>query len=63
MDSIQIWHVVVNGIEGVSYFKVALNSHVSKNYVEFKFFYFSIAYTEGNSRNFIQVLHVNVRLQ
>ena len=33
------------------------------NYVEFKFFHFSIAYTEGNSRNFIQVLHVYVRLQ
>ena len=28
MDSIQIWHVVVTGIEGVCYFKVALNSHV-----------------------------------
>ena len=57
MGSIQIWHVVVTGIEGVSYFKVPLNSH------EFKFFHFSIAYNEGNSRNFIQVLHVYVRLQ
>ena len=28
MDSIQIWHVVVTGIQGVSYFKVTLNSHV-----------------------------------
>ena len=63
MDSIQIWHVVVSSFEGVSYFKVTLNSHVLKNYVEFKFFHFSIAYTEGNSRNFIQVLHVYVRLQ
>ena len=28
MDSIQIWHVVVTGIQGVFYFKVTLNSHV-----------------------------------
>ena len=27
-DSIQIWHVVVTGIQGVSYSKVTLNSHV-----------------------------------
>ena len=27
-DSIQIWHVVVTGIQGVSYFKVTLNSYV-----------------------------------
>ena len=27
-DSIKIWHVVVTGIQGVSYFKVTLNSHV-----------------------------------
>ena len=50
-DSIQIWHVVVTGIQGVSYFKVTLNSHVQKNYVEFKFFYFFIEYTEDNLRN------------
>ena len=27
-DSIQIWHVVVTGFQGVPYFKVTLNSHV-----------------------------------
>ena len=59
-DSIQIWHVVVTGIQGVPYIKVTLNSHVQKNYVEFKFFYFSIEYTEDNLRNFIQILHVYV---
>ena len=32
----------------MSYFKVTLNSHAQKNYVEFKFFYFSIEYTEDN---------------
>ena len=26
--SIHIWHVVVTGIQGVSYFKVTLNSHL-----------------------------------
>ena len=50
----------VTGIQGVYYFKVTLNSHVQKNYVEFKFFYFSIEYTEDNLRNFIEVLHVYV---
>ena len=39
-DSIQIWHVVVTGFQGVPYFKVTLNSHVLKRYVEFKFFTF-----------------------
>ena len=52
--------MVVTGIQGVFYLKVTLNSHVQKNYVEFKFFYFSIEYTEDNLRNFIQVLHVYV---
>ena len=37
---IQIWHVVVTGFQGVPYFKVTLNSHVLKSYVEFKFFTF-----------------------
>ena len=59
-DSIQIWHVVVTGFQGVRYFKVTLNSHVLKSYVEFKFFYFSVKYTEDNSRNFIHILHVYV---
>ena len=27
-EFIQIWHVVVTGIQGVSYFKVTLNSHL-----------------------------------
>ena len=27
-DSIQIWHLVVTGIQGVSYSKVTINSHV-----------------------------------
>ena len=27
-DSIQIWHVVVTGIQGVPCFKMTLNSHV-----------------------------------
>ena len=27
-DSIQIWHLVVTGFQGVPYFKVTLNSHV-----------------------------------
>ena len=59
-DSIQIWHVVVTGIEGVSYFKVTSNFHVQKNYVEFYFFYFSIEYAEDNLRNFLQVFHIYV---
>ena len=33
MDSIQIWHVVATGFQGVPYFKVALNSHVLKSYL------------------------------
>ena len=52
--------MVVTGIQGVSYSKVTLNSHVYKNYIEFKFFYFSIDNTEDNLRNFIQVLRVYV---
>ena len=40
MDEIQIWHVDVTGTEGVPYFKVTLNSHVQKNYAEFKLFIF-----------------------
>ena len=35
MDSIQIWHVLVTGFQGVPYFKVTLNSHVLKGYIEF----------------------------
>ena len=30
--------MVVTGFQGVPYFKVTLNSHVLKSYVEFKFF-------------------------
>ena len=48
--------MVVTGIQGMSYSKVTLNTHIQKNYVEFKFFYFSIEYTEDNLRNF----HSNV---
>ena len=40
MDYIQIWHVVVTGIQGVSHFKVTLNSYVWKNYAEFWLFIF-----------------------
>ena len=58
-DSIQIWHVVVTGFQGVPYFKVTLTSHVLKNYVEFMF-YVSLEYTENNFRDFIQILHVYV---
>ena len=54
MDSIQIWHVVVTGVQGVFYFKVTLNSHVYKNYVELKLFIFPEV-AEDNLRNFIQI--------
>ena len=57
-DSIQIVHVVVTGFQGVPYFKVTLNSHVLKSYIEFTLF--SIEYTGNNLRNFIQILHVYV---
>ena len=33
MDSIQIWHVVVTGFQGVPFFKVTLNSHTLKSYL------------------------------
>ena len=60
-DSIQIWHVVVIGFQGLPYFKVTLNSDVLKsNLLSLHFFYFSIGYTENNLRNFIQILHVYV---
>ena len=39
MDSIQIWHVLVTGFRGVPYFKVTLNSHVLKGYIEFTLFF------------------------
>ena len=39
-DSIQIWHVVVTGVQGVSYFKVTLNSHVQRIMLSFSFFIF-----------------------
>ena len=39
MDSIQIWHVLVTGFQGVPYFKVTLNSHVLKGYIEFTLFF------------------------
>ena len=58
MDSIQIWHVLVTGFQGVPNFKVTLNSHVLKGYIELH--YFSIEYTGNNLRNFIQILHVYV---
>ena len=60
MDSIQIWHVLVTGFRGVPYFKVTLNSHVLKGYIEFTLFFnivYSIEYTRNN---FIQILHVYV---
>ena len=58
MDSIQIWHVLVTGFQGVPYFKVTLNSHVLK--VILSLHYFSIEYTGNNLRNFIQILYVYV---
>ena len=33
MDSIQIYHMVVTGFQGVPYFKVTLNWHVLKSYL------------------------------
>ena len=39
MESVQILHVIVTSFEGVPYFKVTLNSHVKKTYVQFTFFY------------------------
>ena len=53
MDLIQIWHAVVASFEGVPYFKVTLNSHEYKTYVQFTCFAFSMEYTESNFRNFI----------
>ena len=38
-NSIQIWHVVVTGFQGVPCFKVTLNSCVLKSYVEFTLFF------------------------
>ena len=38
-DSIQIWHVLVTGFQVLTYFKVALNSHVLKSYVNFTLFF------------------------
>ena len=58
MDSIQIWHVLVTNFRGVPYFKVTLNSHVLKGYIEFTLFFNE--YTGNNLRNFIQILHVYV---
>ena len=40
VTSFQIWHVAVTSFQDVPYFKVTLNSHVQKNYVEFKFLFF-----------------------
>ena len=40
--------------QGVFYFKVTLNSHVSKNYVELKLFIFPEV-AEDNLRNFIPI--------
>ena len=49
----------VTGFQDMPYFKVNLNSHVAKNYVEFKFF--AIECTENHLTDFIfQILHVYV---
>ena len=40
MDSIQICHVVVTSFQGMLYFKVTLNSHVLKSYVQYTNFIF-----------------------
>ena len=50
--------MVVTGFQDMLYFKVSLNAHVLKSYVEF--ILFSIEYTENNFRNIIQILHVYV---
>ena len=54
MDSIQIWHVVVTGFQGVPYFKVTLNSYVLKSYVEFTLFFHRVYW------KFYSNLHVYV---
>ena len=46
MDSIQIWHVLVTGFHGVPYFKVTLNSHVLKGYIEFTLFFNRVYWKE-----------------
>ena len=40
----QIQHVVVTGFQGVPYFKVTLNSHVLKSYVDFTLFFYRVCW-------------------